>query len=264
MLAMWSPQEETGQRALPHLPDDREVRSAGSWEAFRRLYRDADCALVMAPDPGSELFARIGTLKERHPARPVLLVTCRDPAVLRRLKDVVLEEVVWTDALDEELGPAIRRADAERRFRRLQDELEAAGHLPETLVTTLALALRRRPPLTSVQGLAGEVERDRRTLWHHWRNAVGEEADLTLKGFLDWVLLLRAAARKAEGRSWREVAAELDVHPRTLRRVAGRHFDRPLRELSEDAWSEFFAAFEADVMGTLLSSDPAKVGPGAG
>ena len=260
MLALWSPEDDHRQRALPHLPGDREVRSAGSWEAFRQLYPEAECAVVMAPDPPPELLARLGTLKRRHPDRPVLLVTRRDPAALRRLKDVVLEEVVWTDALEDELAPALRRADAERRFRRLQRELEAAASLPPTLARALALALRRRPPLTSVQALAGEVERDRRTLWHHWDNAVGEDAELTMKGFLDRVLLLRAAACKNGGRSWREVSAELDVHPRTLRRVAGRHSDRPLQELPDDAWSGLFDAFEREVMGALLSFGAAEAG----
>lgn len=264
MLALWSPEEEARRRVREHLPEDREVRAAGSWEAFRRIYPRADSGVVVAPDPGAELLGRIDTLKRRHPEGAVVLVTRRDPSNLRRIKDLVLEEIVWTDALDEELDPALRRADAERRFRRLGAELEADPSLPPTLVSALTLALRRRPPFTSVQALATEVERDRRTLWHHWRNVVGAEADLTLKELLDRILLLRAGARKTGDGNWREIADELGVHPRTLRRIAGRHLERPLRELSEDLRRDCFDAFEREVRQCLLDAPAGREDVGAG
>lgn len=253
MLALWSREDEDRQRVLDHLPDSWDARPAGSWEAFRRLCPDAVCGVVVAPDPEPELFARLQTLHGVTSDPPLVLVTRRDPSNLRQLKDVLLDEVVWTDALTEELHAAIRRADAERRFRRLEQRLEDAAGLSPTLVAALTRALRRRPPLTSVQALAREVDRDRRTLWHHWRNVIGEDDDLTLKGFLDWVLLLRAAARKTDSKSWREVAEELGVHARTLRRVARRQFDRSLQELSEGDRDVFFTAFEDEVMAPLLA-----------
>ncbi len=255
MLALWSREDEDRRRVREHLPEGREVRAAGSWEEFRRLYAQADCALVVAPDPEPDLFARLQTLQRNPSDPPVVLVTRRDPSSLRKLKDVMLEEVVWTDALEEELAAAVRRADGERWFRRLESELEAASDLSPTLVAALTRALRRRPPLTAVQDLAGEVERDRRTLWHHWRKVIGEEDDLTLKGFLDWVLLLRAAARKTPDRSWREVAEELGVHVRTLRRVARRQCDSSLQGLSNGSRDAFFAAFEERVMAPLLAGE---------
>lgn len=255
MLALWSPEGEERRRVLERVPEGRDVRTAGSWEAFRRLFPEARCAVVVAPDPDPELFARLQTLQHHHPEPAVVLVTRRDPSNLRHLKDVILEEVVWTDALEGELEAAIRRAEAERRFRRLAGRLADAGDLSPTLAAALTRALRRRPPLTSVQALAGEVERDRRTLWHHWRNVIGQEEDLTLKAYLDWILLLRAAARKTEDASWREVAEELGVHARTLRRVARRQFDRPLQGLANGERQAFFTAFEREVMEPLVEHE---------
>lgn len=257
MLALWSHEDDERERVTEQLRGDWEVRPAGSWEAFRRLYPEAGCAVVAAPDPDPDLFARLQTLQREPTDPPVILVTRRDPTKLRELKNVLLEEVVWTDALEEELVAAVRRADSERWFRRLEARLREASGIQPTLAAALVRALRRRPPFTSVQALAGEVNRDRRTLWHHWRNALNEADDLTLKGFLDWILLLRAAARKTEDRSWREVSEELGVHTRTLRRVARRQFDRSLKGLANGDREVFFDAFEREVMAPLLSGEEA-------
>lgn len=257
MLALWSAEEKDRERILEQLGDGWNVRPAGSWEAFRRLYPAAVCAVVAAPDPDPDLFARLQTLRREPTDPPVILVTRRDPGNLRELKNVLLEEVVWADALGEELETAVRRADSERWFRRLEARLRGASGIPPTLAAALVRALRRRPPFTSVQALAGEVDRDRRTLWHHWRNALDEDDELTLKGFLDWVLLLRAAAWKTEDRSWREVSEELGVHTRTLRRVARRQFDRSLKGLANGDREGFFDAFEQEVMAPLLSDEEA-------
>lgn len=253
MLVLWARDEEDRKRVLDRLPDPRNVRPSGSWEGFRRRYPEAGCALVVAPGPEPELLARLQTLRRHHPEPSIVLMTRRDPSGLRRLKDVVVEEVVWTDAPEEELDAAVRRAEAERRFRRMEEMLMEAREISPTLAAALARALRRRPPLNSVQSLAGQVDRDRRTLWHHWRNVVGEETDLTLKGFLDWILLLRAVARKTGGRSWRQVAGELGIHTRTLRRVARRRLDRSLEEISGGNDEAFFLAFEREVMEPLLA-----------
>lgn len=196
-------------------------------------------------------------LKQRDPAVPFLLVTRRDPDALRLLKNVVLEEVIWADEIDRQLPLALRRAAVERRLRDIEERIRAASHLSPTLVAALVRAARRRPPLTSVRELAAEVDRDRRTVWHHWRDAFEAETDdLTPKGFLDWVLVLRAGAAYVEGRSWKGVARELGVHTRTLRRVADRRLDATLDEMAARDTDELFERFEREVMGALLGNPP--------
>lgn len=258
MLALWIP-EDADPGAVASAPGEWEVRSVEAWGGFRRLFPEARCAVVVAPDPGPDLFARLQALKDRHPGIPLVLATRRHPATLRRLKDITVEEVVWMDEMETQLWPAVRRADAERWFAGLADRISADPELPTTLAAALERALRRRPPFTSVQALAGEIERDRRTLWHHWRNAVGEDRDLTVKVFLDWVILLRAAARKTGDRSWRRVAAELGVHGRTLRRVARRRCEEPLQRLADRGRETVFAAFEDEVVDPLLAG-PSEAG----
>lgn len=255
MLTLWVSEEADRELAMRGAPGRRDVRTVEAWGGFRRLFPEVPCAGVVSPDPDPDLFARLQALKDQHPDVPLVLVTRRRPSILRRLKDVTVEEVVWIDEMETELWAAVRRADAERQFRRLAGRLAELPRLPSTLTAALVRALRRRPPFTSVQTLAGEVGRDRRTLWHHWRNAVGEEQDLTLKAYLDWVLLLRATVRKTGQQSWRQVAEELGVHARTLRRVARRRFGKSLQQLSSRDPEAVFTAFEEGVMATLLA-DP--------
>lgn len=254
MLALWAPEEEVRRQVLEVLDTEEEVRIAGSWREFRHTFADADCGLVAEPEPRPELFGHLRSLRSRRPEGTLVLTLRRRPRILRRLKDVIVEEVVWMDELGD-LPAAVQGAETERRLQALERRVRDADHLPGTLADAVVCSLRSRPPLTSVQELAAELERDRRTLWHHWRNAVDEEASgLTLKGFLDWIVLLRATSMKTASRSWNDVAEELGVHARTLRRVSQRRMDASLRELSSAAGQEeaFFAAFHGEAIEPLL------------
>lgn len=260
MLALWAPEEDIRERVLAVLDSESDVRVAATWPEFRSAFADAGCGVVAEPEPRSELFGHLQALRSRRTAGALVLILHRNPRVLRRLKDVIVEEVVWMDRLDD-LPAAVKGAETERRLQRMERRVREADHLPETLVDAVGRTLGSRPPLTSVQELAADLERDRRTLWHHWRNAVDqEESGLTLKGFLDWILLLRGTSMKTESRSWREVADELGVHVRTLRRVSRRRTGRSLRELSPTRGEEesYFAAFREEAMLPLLT------GPGDG
>lgn len=253
MLGIYSEDAELTQRLRRRLPDPRAAGVVAGWEEYPRLFGRVECGIVVAPDPEPELFARMQSLKERHPLHPIVLVTRKNPRALRRLKDVVLEEVIWADELDE-LAAALQRARAERCFREIESRLRRCSHLSPTLVAALARAVRRRPPLTSVGTLAAEVDRDRRTLWHHWRDAIRERSDLTPKGFLDWILLLRAASGKTDGTPWRRVARDLGVHTRTIRRVADRRLQASLDRLTTGDREAFFRAFDEEVMHPLAAS----------
>lgn len=257
MLVLWAPEEEVRRRVLEVLDGvGEEIRIAASWQEFRAELSGADCGVVAEPEPRPELFGQLQALEGR---RATLVLTLRrNPRVLRRLKDVIVQEVVWLDELSE-LPAAVRGARTERRLRDVEHDVRACDHLPGTLVDALSRSLRSRPPLTSVQELASDLERDRRTLWHHWRNAVDEEESrLTLKGFLDWVVLLRAAALKTGRRSWHDVAEDLGVHARTLRRMAKRRMGVSLRDLAPPPvrGDETFEAFRQEALAPLLEAAP--------
>lgn len=255
MLGIYDEEPELTDRILEDVLPSRPNERTGEWVKFRKLFARSDCALVIAPDPAADLLARLQALKDRHDGVPVVLVTEKDPEALRRLKDVVIEEVLWVEEVVEELPVALRRAEGERCFREIEKRLESAPGLSATLVAALTRAVRRRPPLTSVGTLASEVDRDRRTLWHHWRDAFDGDSGLTPKGFLDWVLLLRAAAAKSDDRSWREVAEQLGVHTRTIRRVADRRLEAPLSEVTNGSRDAFFDAFRSEVLDALVPEE---------
>lgn len=265
MLAVYSQDTDLARRTVRRLEGSGPTQVFEEWTRLRNHFSRARRVVVAAPEPTAELFARMEALKRRDPSVPFLLVTRRDPEALRFLKNLVIEEVVWADALDEQLPLALRRAAGERRLRQVERRLRAASHLSPTLVGALARAARRRPPLTSVRELAAEGDRDRRTVWHHWREAFDDEAgDLTPKGFLDWVLVLRASASRADGRSWKEVAGQLGVHTRTLRRVAERRLDASLDEIADRELDDLFATFERQVMAPLLGDPSPEAAQRAG
>lgn len=254
MLSLWVQDAAGREQARAALPADTEVRASGAWEAFRTSLADATCGVVMAGRPSdAELFAELRLLREieaEDVGRDVPLVLClpRSSAVIRRLKDVIVEEVVWLDEMEEELAPAVLRAEAERRFRGYRRRVEGAEELSPTLSRALGRALTRHPPVTTVQRLAEEVDRDRRTLWHHWHQTIAGDDGLTLKGFLDWVVLLRAGVERTATGNWGRVAEEFDLHTRTLRRTARRRTDAPLGRLDDGGLEACFRRFEEEVL----------------
>lgn len=261
MLSLWVQEDEARERATSALPDHAAVRASAEWEDFRASLPEASCAIVLARKPSdSEVFADLQLFRQEYgsggPDVPLVLCLPRSSAVLRRLKDVIVEEVVWLDELETELGPAVRRAGAERRFRACRDRVEAADRLSDSLNRALCRALTRHPPVTSVQRLAREVHRDRRTLWHHWDNAVDDGIELTLKGFLDWIVLLRAAVERSGAGSWEQVAEEFGVHTRTLRRTARRRTNGPLGRLDDGGLEACFRRFEEEVLPRVTGSPP--------
>lgn len=254
MLSLWVQDAAGRERARAALPADTQVRASDAWEWFRSSLAEATCGVVMAGRPSdAELFAELRRLREvdgDDDRLDVPLVLClpRSSAVIRRLKDVIVEEVVWLDEMEEELAPAVLRAEAERRFRGYRRRVEGAEGLSTTLARALGRALTRHPPVTTVQRLAEEVDRDRRTLWHHWHQTLAGDDALTLKGFLDWVVLLRAGVERTAADNWGRVAEEFDLHTRTLRRTARRRTDAPLSQLDDGGLEACFRRFEEEVL----------------
>jgi hypothetical protein len=263
MLGVYSEDRKLTDRVRRCLGGSRSPEVVTRWDAFRELLREADAGLVAAPDPSPDLFGRLQSVKELHPLTPLLLLARRDAGTLRRLKDVRIEEVVWSGELERELGPSLERAEAERRFREIEERLSSASGLSPTLRAALVRAVRRRPPLLSVADLAAEVDRDRRTLWHHWSGAFPDDSDLTPKGFLDWILLLRAVVARSGGQSWQGVADDLGVHTRTLRRMADRRLDLSLPEVQEEDRERLFRRFRAEVLEPLAPEEDGGAPDGA-
>lgn len=119
-----------------------------------------------------------------------------------------------------------------------------AGHLGEVakelranellkrspLTEALAVALEREGTVRTVARLAVETGIDRRRLAEHWRRIVVQE-HLHLADFLRLLHLRRGVVIFSRVHSWSQVAVELGVHIRTLRRAADDLAKVPLREI---------------------------------
>jgi len=129
-----------------------------------------------------------------------------------------------------------------------------AKHLLTTLREALAYACRSERPVHSINELAAAVNRNRRSLWHQWTQAVGSSPPLRLQDFLHWILLLRALGRKSPERTWAAVAEDLGLHAHTLWRYAKDLTGRTLPALT-GAEEEIQRLFRERVLEFLLEGE---------
>lgn len=173
-----------------------------------------------------------------QPHCPVVLITPRNVDVLYSIRDLVIEEVVWTENLERELPAAIRRAAKARWLDHIAEEILRTDRLPATLKRALASAYRKRPPFTSVEELARAIGCDRRTLSRQWARNTGKSTGLRLKDFVDTLVLFHAIAMKVPGRSWSAIAYALRISPRTLSRVATRVTGKTLQAAAAEGTAD--------------------------
>jgi hypothetical protein len=140
--------------------------------------------------------------------------------------------------------------------------LRQSPHLPPRLGEALALACDEQRGIRTVDRLAAAAGCDRRTLWTHWRQALGLDAELRLQDFVHWLLVLRATHRKAAGVSWAGAAHEVGIHPHTLSRLARQLTGCSLRDLEAEGHAALALRFEAEVLSVVLrtAADAAPAG----
>lgn len=221
--------------ALPEvraaLPRDQRVELAGSVADLGRAGR-ADCTIALIPVLDSGPAAALAAFKMSHPQQPVILVTEWDRENARHLKDLPVDEVVWTQEVPYHLADVVRDTcdRTNTHVRRLAATLEGAHSLPGALRRALAFACHSPRPVHSVNQLARVAGVDRRTLWQQWKSVV-RDPSLRLQDFLHWILLLRAMGRKTPERSWSVVAEEIGMGLGTLSRYARQLTGRTLQEV---------------------------------
>jgi hypothetical protein len=229
------------------------VRTAG-WDGFERALAGAACGVAVVEWLHADVgFRRLQLLRERLPGKPLVLVTSRDADNARVLFGTGLQEVVWLSEIETRLWPAVQRASATAVFQRAAQTLARALPANPLLASALAYACSAEPPFRSVSELATALGCNRRTLWRHWRLGVGAAVMLRLEDVLDWVLLIHAVGHKSPGRSWSQVASELQVHPHTLARAAARLARRSLRALTAVNQLTLAREFDAQLLAPLLA-----------
>jgi hypothetical protein len=248
------------QRLRSALPATETVLPTRDWQAFTHAAPGAECCILGARWLDQDgIFQRLCLLQHRSRLAPLVLVTSKDADNMRALKDLNVEEVVWLHEVERHLLAAVKRASARGLIQRLARRLEGATHLAPALTKALVHAFRSERPVATVEELAAATRCDRRTLWYHWYRTFDSRPPVRLEDFLDWLVLIRASAEHALGRSWPVVAVELGVHEHTLARMATRLVGVSLRELGSVSQSELSERFTARVLHPLLGGSDLDV-----
>lgn len=227
-----------------------EIQTAKTWNAFFELAPNCSCSIVaMRAFEDEREVARLRTSRERFPARPLVLVTRRDPENLRRLSTVRAEEVVWVSEMRQRLEAAVRTACAKQFLDDVSRAVITDEALPPELGRVLRLALESPRPFFAVTELCSAAGVSYSTLKRHWRQAT--HGQLTLKRVLDWIAVYRARAMNEPRSSWKEVAQRLEVDPRTLRRISESTMGLSLRRLGRCPLAVVAQRFRASVLNEL-------------
>lgn len=252
-VAIYCPDTDVIGRLKGSIPTGETMVPTDCWRTFQRSVGTRESLVIVLPgEVTAEQIERLATLQRRLPYHPLVLAVDRDAENLRRLSHLRVSEMIWTEELDRQLWPTLRRARTRGALRRFAGEFEAADWIPARLRDALAAACRSATPVFSVAQLAARVCRDRRTLWRLWQSAFGPEPPLRLQDFVHWILLIRAASLRSTGLRWGAVASDLGVHEHTIARLARGLAGLNLRDVAAGGPAEVTRRFEQRVVTPLL------------
>lgn len=233
MLTVFAKETRYAGRIAAVLDTREHTVWANCWQELEGAHPGSTCAVValgwLHEDMGEK---RLRGLKQRYPMRPVVLVTSKDADNARSIRTSGVDEVVWLSEIESGLWQAVHNARSSGFLQHLLGVVDRTLQKFPPLHRAIRTACCADQPLRSLGQLAAAAGCDRRTLWRHWHRAVAAHATLRLEDVLDWLLLMYAVGRKEPTRSWSKVAADLQIHPHTLGRIATRLVNRPLRELA--------------------------------
>lgn len=233
MLLLYAPDRRVVPDIRAAIPADQEVELINSVAELLRAEPNADCSIAAIPLLGSSpATSHLASFKMSHPDHPVILITEWEPDNARHLKDLQVDEVVWTEEIRRYLPEVVDEACCAdlNHVRCLAVPLEHAERLPAALRRALAFACRNENPVHSINQLARVAGVNRRTLWQQWTSVVSADS-LRLQDFLHWILLIRALGQKKPEISWNTVAKEMGLGLGTLSRYAKQLTGKTLQEL---------------------------------
>lgn len=206
------------QRALEALASaGLEPVFCAGWDRFRRQTTGADIAVVVAPWLDQYPLARLEDFEAERPWLPIVLLTERPPENLKLLARVRVEAVLFLGTDEAELPAVVRTARGDTAFRTLARALREREDLPGVLRLALARTLEERPPLEPVDAASPKAPaRSIRSLARRARcspdylSRIARRHDLDLRGFLAWVVALRALQMSADADvTWEQIAWRL-------------------------------------------------------
>ena len=230
MIAVYCPEERHEARLHTALAGVN-VKRAENWALFTTAVGGCACGVVIVDWlAGNLAVERLEALRVQYPHKPVVLVTRKDADNVRLSHRVRIDELVWTEELEESLPDALERMLKTHSFKEIVGALEVADALPRRLREALAHLFRSPNVIVTIAALGAAVGCDRRTLWRLWSGSMGS-SELRLQDIIDWNLLLRAIFLRAQASSWVGIAEQLGVHEHTLSRMSKRLTGLDLRGL---------------------------------
>jgi hypothetical protein len=252
MLAVFSIEPSVNDR-IGTLLRKEELVFSRTWPQFVRSVPVAECAVVVLLDLANPAYQNLKRLRRSGSSlTPIVLVTSGLLQNARRLKDVVVEEVVWESEMEAKLRDAVSCARAAGLLSQLRIHIASATHLPPKVREALTYALTRDPPIRGVSELAVVVGQTRGSLWYQWNKAPRTlRPETSLQTVLDWILLLKAVATRSSGKSWKAAASDMSVHSDTLGSIAKKLTGKTLTDLGAMDFRVLFQRFEQVILATI-------------
>ena len=255
VYAIYSPSLQCAKRVRDLLTSGTsaaKVFSARSWPEFERFSAAASCGIVCLEWLQGQELTALQAYRRRCPLQPTVLITEHTRENSRRLRDIPLNEVVWTSEMAALLKPAVTRASSSRLLYLLASGIPRNASLPILLREGLTIVFKSHRPIRSLKELVQLLGCARSTLRRQWLEAFGHQG--SLKELLDWVIILRAVERKSPSRSWSSIAEELGVDRDTLSQISMRLMNRRLSTIGPGDFQDIMDRFFGDYGHRLLES----------
>jgi hypothetical protein len=207
-------------------------RCVTAWAAFEAA-APRSLALVLIEERLAQApwLDDLKALRTRLAHVPLVLATGADAEQVEEAGRVGFDAFVPFGQLVPGLSPAADRALRESPRHRLAYGISNAPALSSDLRECLLKALSHPVPPRTAAGAARLCGRRLNTLELHWRATQTPDGEVRLKDLIDGVQLFRACELAATGLPWHEIALEMRVSMRALRRKARRAWGLGLDDL---------------------------------
>jgi AraC-like DNA-binding protein len=219
---------------------DEMVSVVPSWRRFTRPSLMVECAVVVLPVLEGPRFTDLCDWSRRT-RPPAVLVTSFDMDNLVKLTAVLMDELVCVRSITRHLRIAVSAVRNPSPLCAVERHLTEHPSLPYELRIALISGCRAAAPPRTVAEYAAPASCHKSTLYRQFRRCNPTE-DRSLGDFVDWVLLVRALQR-LPGNKLSNVAGELGVDEKTLRRIAERLTGRRLSAIRSTGLGEAVRLF---------------------
>ncbi len=196
------------------------VAVVGDWHQLKQRIPAASCLIAHVQPLDSVLVGNLAQLKAAFPHLPLVAVIERVPEAAAILRGIVVEELLWSEQL-QQLDSAIIMARSKGFLQRVAAAIRANRQLTDITRQFIIRALASARPIRTVKRAAHALDVDIKTVHNHWA-ASGVRSQLTPKDFLDWIVLVRVAVLRDAAYTWSDVTSTTRVDQRAFYRIVER------------------------------------------